>query len=179
MDVGCYPIHLANLLFKEEPAEAWARASWAPEGVDEAVRGCLAYPGGGMLQFSCGMTGPYDIFTRIIGSKGEMRLTNPFHPGEEDTLKIRADRHVRRESLSEGDPSFTPALRHIQEALSGEEWPHHLAAEDAGRTAEAIGMVRWSIGRAGSPRLMRPQPPADVPAPQCGALSARAKAPGL
>lgn len=146
MDVGCYPIHLANLLFREGPVEAWARASWAAEGVDEAVRGCLAYPSGGMLQFSCGMTGPYDTFTRIIGSKGEMRLTNPFHPGEEDTLKIRADRHVRRESLSEGEPSFTPALRHIQEVLSGEERPRHLATEDALVTADAIQRVRESIG---------------------------------
>jgi predicted dehydrogenase len=140
-DVGCYPIRLARMLFDAEPDPAGmiADAAWSGSGVDTELWGALAFPGDRRLLFSCGFAGAYDTFTRVLGTAGEIRITNPFHPGQDDTFAIVHDDEVQEHPAApSGEPSFTPAIRHIHRVLRGREPPRHLAADEAMGNATAI-----------------------------------------
>jgi hypothetical protein len=68
----------------------------------------------------------------VLGSAGQIQLTNPFHPSRGDTLTIRrpgADPVVEHPTVDER--SFTAAIRHIHAALRGEQAPAHTAADYA------------------------------------------------
>lgn len=140
-DVGCYCVRLGRLVLGEDAADGDGLALWAPEGVDESSQCVLAFPNGGRLVFSCGMTRPFDAFSRVIGSEGEVRLTNPFHPAAHDTLEVRRGDERRTEPSEQDVPSFTQAVRHIGEVVRGRAAPEHLAVDEALGNAAAIDLL--------------------------------------
>lgn len=84
-DVGCYPIRLARELFGADHESAWATAEWGGQGVDVDCWGTLGFPGGRrLLLLSAGLRRDYDTFTRLLGTSGQIHITNPFHPGPGD-----------------------------------------------------------------------------------------------
>ncbi|HXB46937.1 MAG TPA: Gfo/Idh/MocA family oxidoreductase [Streptosporangiaceae bacterium] len=137
-DVGCYPIRLAFELFGTEHMSAWGTYVPGGEGVDLETVAVLGYAGGRQLVLSCGMNRSYDANTRLLGSDGEIRMTNPFHPGDADRFEVIGKRHEVRAAAPPGEPSFAPAIRHIQAALSGTEEPRLLAIDTALPTARAL-----------------------------------------
>jgi hypothetical protein len=81
----------------------------------------------------------YDTFSRLIGTDGQIHLSNPFHPGPGDSVTSYPDRgepSTWTPGLSE--PSFTPALRHINAVLAGTEEPRRLALQTSLSTARAL-----------------------------------------
>jgi predicted dehydrogenase len=143
-DVGCYPIRLARLLFDAEPdpARAIADAEWLPNGIDTELWGALVFPGDRRLVLSCGFRSRDDMFARVLGTEGEIRMTSPFHPEDGDTFTVVTDSgeetHIAAPS---GERSFTPAIRHIHRVLRGQEPPRHLAVDEAQGNADAIGSL--------------------------------------
>ena len=140
-DVGCYPIRLARLLFDADPdlSRAIADAEWIGNGADTELWGALVFPDDRRLVFSCGFRTAFDTFTRVFGTEGEIRMTNPFHPGNDDQLIVMHDDEVQSQSgAPAGEYSFTPALRHIHRAVRGLEPPRHLAVDEAMGNATAI-----------------------------------------
>jgi predicted dehydrogenase len=151
-DVGCYCLHLGSQLFTADPTAAAGLARLAPEGVDEESHAAVLYPGNRFLTLSCGLRRPYiDTFTRVLGSRGEIRLSHAYHPRPHDTVELRTGERTVIERPTGPDPSFTPAIRHIHAAIGGREEPRHLAVSDAMRTAVGLELVRRSLGltRAG------------------------------
>ncbi len=146
-DVGCYPVQLATLLFQSEVARAEASASWSPGGVDEAMQGFLAYQGGQAMLFSCGMSRPYDTFTRIVGGEGEIRVRNPYHPQPGDPVQLRRGSMVTKERPTRDEHSFAAAIRHIHAVLRSEAEPRYLAQETAMQTALALEALRGAAQR--------------------------------
>lgn len=147
MDVGCYCVAFARHVMRSDADGAVAIIRWAPEGVDEEASGVLEFPGERQLIFSCGMRrGSQDCFTRILGTEGEIRLTNPYHPGAQDSMAVRrwGKELVDRTATDEGSPSFTQAIEHIHRVLRGEEQPRHLATEDALGNALALDAIQRS-----------------------------------
>jgi predicted dehydrogenase len=143
LDVGCYSVRFGRMVLNADPAGAMARAVWAPEGVDEELIGVLDFSGERRLVLSCGFRRTAgDTFSRVLGSEGEIRLTNPFHPRPTDTMTIRKpDGSERVWSENEDEPNFTAAIRHIHRVLHGEESPLHLATQDALGNAVAIDLL--------------------------------------
>jgi len=139
-DVGCYCIRFGRLLLGEATAGT-ALARWTDQGVDLDLQGVLEFPVDRRLLFSCGMSRPPDTFARVIGSEGEVRLSNPYHSRQADTLEVRHGGEDRVERPSNDEPSFTDALRHIQAVLGGEEAPRHLALDEAAGNAAAIDLL--------------------------------------
>lgn len=138
-DVGCYPIRLALDLFGAEHQSAWADAVVGGRGVDVESWGSLGYPGDRRLLLSCGLRRSYDTLTRLLGDAGEIRLSNPFHPSAEDYFEVLSpgrDAGPRQQAADE--PSFTPAIRHIQAVLHGDEAPRLLATDTALPVARAL-----------------------------------------
>jgi predicted dehydrogenase len=145
-DVGCYPIRMAQLIFDAVPDEAVALSTWAPEGVDEETQAVLNYSGNRRLTLACGLNHLYDTFTRVRGTEGEIRFSNPFHPGLQDTLEIHRAGTVTIEHPTGAEPSFTAAIRHIHAVLRGDEPPRHLATEDSLATAQALELLHQRMG---------------------------------
>jgi predicted dehydrogenase len=144
-DVGCYPIRLARLLFDDEPdlSRTIADATWIDSGLDTELWGALSFPGERRLVFTCGFHTPHDPFTRVLGTGGEIRLTNPFHPSDTDTCTVitEAGDEEPVAAAPTGEESFTPMIRHIHRALRGLEEPRHLAIDDAMGNATAIAAL--------------------------------------
>lgn len=139
LDVGCYPVRLAQEFFGEHES-AWSAAATAGMGVDMESWGSLGYRGGRRLLLSCGMQRPYDTFSRLLGTAGQIHVTNPFHPGPGDRVSLLAESGSEPDvqTIRTDEPSFTAAIRHIQAAVRGEQEPRMLAVETSLATARAL-----------------------------------------
>jgi predicted dehydrogenase len=139
LDVGCYPVRLAQELFGPDYLKAWAVRETGGQGVDIETWGTLGYSDGRRLLLSCGMRRGYDTFSRLLGTEGQIHVSNPFHPGPDDEIILHPARgETTRFPASAGEPSFTAAIRHISAAISGEERPRLLATETSLATARAL-----------------------------------------
>jgi predicted dehydrogenase len=153
LDVGCYPVRLAQELFGPAHESAWAHAIMGGDGVDVDTWGVLGYPRGRRLLLSCGLYRSYDTFTTLDGTAGQIRITNPFHPGPGDSYQlISQGAEARSFAAPAQDHSFTAALRHINAAIRGIEQPRLLAVETSLATASALADLRNSVGQAGHDR---------------------------
>jgi predicted dehydrogenase len=137
-DVGCYPIRLAFELFGEEHRSAWGSAVAGGHGVDVESVAVLGYSNGRRLVLSCGLGRRYDTFTRLLGTNGEIRMSNPFHPSEADQFEVIGRETTTSPAAVGGEPSFTPAIRHIQAVLRGAEAPRQLAVHTSLPVARAL-----------------------------------------
>ena len=148
-DVGCYPVRIALELFGAGHTDAWATAVWGGHDVDVDTQGSLGFPGGRRLLLTCGMRRAYDTFTRLLGTAGQIQLTNPFHPGRGDSYTVLTDGEPPR-TLDAGaaEPSFTGMIRHIQNVLHGGEAPRQLALDTSLASARALHDLHQSMGTA-------------------------------
>ena len=145
-DVGCYPVRIALELFGAGHTDAWATAVWGGHDVDVDTQGSLGFPGGRRLLLTCGMRRAYDTFTRLLGTAGQIQLTNPFHPGRGDSYTVLTDGEPPR-TLDAGaaEPSFTGMIRHIQNVLRGGEAPRQLALDTSLTSAQALHDLHQSM----------------------------------
>src|SRR5215831_8764360 len=151
-DIGCYPVRLARDLFAAEHISASAAARYDPGGVDVATWGWLGFPGDRRLLLSCGFDKAQDTFSRLLGTAGQINLTNPFHPTPQDRFEVcvegrEPDVHP---AMGRDQQSFTPAVRHIQAVVKGEEEPRLLAVDTSLGSAQALhDLARSAAARAG------------------------------
>ncbi|MEP7023444.1 MAG: Gfo/Idh/MocA family oxidoreductase, partial [Actinomycetota bacterium] len=146
-DVGCYPVRLALELFGAGHTGAWAAANWGGRGVDVEMVGSLGFPGGQRLLLSSSMRRSFDTFSRLLGTGGQIQLTNPFHPRAGDHFEVLTDGEPAR-TIDAGatEPSFTNAIRHVQAVLRGEQAPRQLALDTSLASAQALHDLHESMG---------------------------------
>jgi hypothetical protein len=136
---------LGRLLFDAEPEQAAARA-FTEHGVDADTDGILDFPGERRLLFSASMRRPFSTATRIIGTEGELKVSNPFHPKRGDSVQRWTDGRLTDEWPAGDKPAFQYGIEHIHAVLAGDTPPQHLAATDARGNARALDMVREAAG---------------------------------
>jgi xylose dehydrogenase (NAD/NADP) len=146
LDVGCYPIRLARLLFGAEPATAAASAVTGESGVDAEFAAVLAFPGDQRLIFSVGMRRAPSTYTRIIGDDGELRVSNPYHPTEHDTVELWRGGSLVQTWTADPARAFQHAIEHVADVVGGRAEPLHLAATDAPGNARALDLARAAAG---------------------------------
>ncbi len=144
-DVGCYPIRLGFELFGGVHQSAWGACVPGGHGVDLETTAVLGYGNGRSLMMSCGMNRRYDTFTRLLGTNGEVRMSNPFHPSAGDRIEILGRETESAAAAPAGEPSFSAAIRHIQAVLTGGEEPRCLAADTSLPTAQALHDLRAQL----------------------------------
>jgi predicted dehydrogenase len=138
-DLGVYPIRLARELFGTEHESAWAAAQWGGDGVDVDLQGSLGFPGGRRLLLSCGFGRAFDTFSRLMGTRGQINVSDPLVPGAHDYFEVRADgREPQRYPAGSPGPLFAAMVGHIQAVLAGQEAPRLLAADTALGNARAV-----------------------------------------
>jgi predicted dehydrogenase len=166
-DVGCYPVRLARELFGDEHESAWATARWgggagaagpgaagpgAAGGVDVDTQGSLGFPGGRRLLLSCGFGRSLDTYSRLLGTSGQIHVSNAFHPGPGDHFEVLAEgAEPRTEAAAGTEPSFTAAIAHIQAVIRGEQQPRSLALDTSLGSAQALHDLRESAAAARAP----------------------------
>lgn len=108
MDVGCYCVNFSRYVAGTEPLEASALAEFGAESrVDEVFCGTLRFPGGVLAQFhtsmrSCGFAG-----AEISGTKGRIRVENPWKPPADETaFDILAGKDTRKVVIENGGEVF-------------------------------------------------------------------------
>jgi predicted dehydrogenase len=148
-DVGCYPVRIALELFGAGHTDAWAMAVRGGQDIDLDTQGSLGFPGGRRLLLSCGMRRSGETFTRLLGTGGQIHLSNPFHPREGDTYTLLTGSGAPQVvDAGQRDPSFTDAIAHIQAVVRGEEAPRMLALETSLASAQALHDLHQSMGTA-------------------------------
>ncbi len=82
MDLGCYPLHWALTVMGAAPTEVSAQAELTPTGVDESLQSHLVFETGAEAFLNCSMAPDqkFKASMHLIGTKGEIRFTNPLAP---------------------------------------------------------------------------------------------------
>ena len=82
MDLGCYPLHWALTVMGAAPIEVSAKAELTPTGVEESLKSHLVFESGAEAFLNCSMAADqkFTASMRLVGSKGEIRFTNPLAP---------------------------------------------------------------------------------------------------
>ena len=91
MDIGCYLVYTARLLFGEEPARVSALIETDPQtGTDVMTSGILDFPSGQAV-FTCGtQTVPYQR-VQILGDRGRIEVEIPFNAPPDRPCRIFVD----------------------------------------------------------------------------------------
>jgi predicted dehydrogenase len=153
-DLGCYPVRLARELFGDEHESAWATARWGGDGVDVDSQGSLGFPGDRRLLLSCGFGRTPDTFSRLMGTGGQIHVSNAFHPGPQDHFEVFTPGAEPRSQAAAGtEPSFAAAIAHIQAVLAGEQAPRSLAIDTSLGSARALHDLLESAAAAKAPEL--------------------------
>lgn len=87
LDVGIYPVSFATLILGE-PSLIKSVAKIASTGIDEYANMILQYPGGETAQLLCGITFNSGIEAEIIGTKGSIKIKNPWFKATDFSVKI-------------------------------------------------------------------------------------------
>src|SRR6202034_4875022 len=148
-DVGCYPIRLAQVMFGPDHENAWARAVIGGDGVDVDTWGVLGYSGGRRLMLSAGMMRSYDTTSSLERTNAQILVSNPFHPGADDSYRVpTAGEEPRILSAGADEPSFTAAIRHINCVIRCELEPRLLAVDTSLPMAKALDDLAQSFSQA-------------------------------
>jgi predicted dehydrogenase len=93
MDVGCYTVHLARLLGREEPEVVSAQARLRTPDVDRAMRAELQFPSGHTGRITCSMWSTWFVqtYARVTGTRGEIRVINPTAPHLWHRMRVTSD----------------------------------------------------------------------------------------
>ncbi len=127
LDVGCYCVSAARLLAGCEPDRVYAEQATGRGGVDEGFAGVLRF-GEVLATFHCGFGGEHRGLA-ALGSKGELRATDPWHASEARVF-LNGEEHAAEDI----DP-YRLELENFAAAVRGDATPL------LGR-ADALGQAR-------------------------------------
>ncbi len=102
MDMGSYVVHWARLLGGEEPTVVSASPTLHNPEIDRAMDAELVFPSGhtGTVHCSLWSRSLLHVALRVIGDRGELRVTNPIAPQAMSWLTVSVGGRRRRESAS-------------------------------------------------------------------------------
>jgi predicted dehydrogenase len=111
MDMGCYVLHFCRTFGGAEPRVTEARPTLLAPAVDRAMDIRLAFPGGATGRALCSMLSwrLLDASARIEGTRGRMRVLNPWQPQLFHRLRIETPAGSRRERVP-GRATYTHQL---------------------------------------------------------------------
>ncbi|NBB76319.1 MAG: Gfo/Idh/MocA family oxidoreductase [Bacteroidetes bacterium] len=144
MDVGCYSISVARLIFNREPDHVTGYSEYDPEfGVDRLTSGLMSF-GSGTSVFTCSTQCYKGQYVKIYGTKGMMELDWPFNPdfSKDTTLTIRVGNDERVETFGPCD-HFTQQAEEFAHAILTDS-PVRISLDDSIGNMEVIDRVRGS-----------------------------------
>lgn len=120
LDVGVYPVAMAQMAFGGEPKDVTAIAHMGETGVDEQAGIVLGFESGGLAVLSCAVRTHTETETRIYGTDGWIRIRSPFF--KPDRLAVGSGRDVTEEAAIEIEGhGFTYEIREVIRCLAAGE----------------------------------------------------------
>jgi len=118
MDMGCYVLHFVRTLGGAEPSVKAARAKLLSPGVDRAMEVDLVFPSGATGRVICSMLSRrvIDVSGRVDGTRGSLRILNPFAPHLFHRLRVETPAGTRRERVR-GPATYTCQLEAFVRAV--------------------------------------------------------------
>ena len=131
MDMGCYVLHFVRTLGGAEPRVTAAKPKLLAPGVDRAMDIALAFPSGATGRAVCSMLSwrVIDASGRIEGTRGRMRILNPWAPHLLHRLRVETPAGSRSERVP-GRATYTHQLEAFVRAVR-EGAPVPTGADDA------------------------------------------------
>ena len=87
-DVGCYPISYARTIVGAEPVDVFGWQVTGEGGSDEVFVGQMRFKNDIHMQFDSSFRCPHRSYLEIVGSKGVLKISNPFKPGKNNTVQL-------------------------------------------------------------------------------------------
>ena len=103
MDVGCYPVNVARLLFGAEPTAVKSSILRDPDFGTDAVTSAVLDFGGRHATFTCSTQIEDKQSVSIVGTEGRIEIEIPFN--------IPPDRPTRLLHIAGGDPPVAPQIQ--------------------------------------------------------------------
>jgi predicted dehydrogenase len=118
MDMGCYVLHFVRTLGGAEPRVTGAKVKLLAPGVDRAMDITLAFPSGASGRAICSMLSwrLIDASGSVVGTRGRMRILNPWAPHLFHRLRIETPAGSRSERVP-GSATYTHQLEAFLRAV--------------------------------------------------------------
>lgn len=139
-DIGCYAVSIARLIAGEEPVQATGFAAMGTTGIDESFTGLLQFPGGLVAAVHSSFRAAYRTALEVTGSRGTLRVANPFKPGVREYIDV--EREDGRERIAvEGSPLLF--LRQIEDFVAAvlDERPPAVSLRESRGNAAALSAL--------------------------------------
>lgn len=143
LDIGCYAVNVARMLFGEEPTSVDGAVQIDPvSGTDVLSTGLLQFPRG-HATFSVSTRGEPDQRVTVLGSTGRLEVEIPFN--------IPPDRPTRVLYTAGGDPPVQPATEVLtfepadQYRLQAEAFAAAVLAGDPAPLAPADSVANLAV----------------------------------
>lgn len=143
MDVGCYCVDFTRALVGTEPVSVHGVAHRHGLGVDDYAAGVLAFAGGQLATFTCGMTVLSDQTAHIAGTEGRIEVVR-FWQGKEGFSLISPKGKVKRFEVKETRPIYAVEADAFAEVVAGA--PNWNAPENTLGNLRVLGELRRSGG---------------------------------
>lgn len=141
LDVGCYVVNFARLIYGREPVAAAALVS-VPEGaeVEHAVAAALDFGAGQTSVLDCAFAWPRQQRAEVVGTEGKLVLEMPFTPRPDEAIArlIVGDETVERRFL--GVEHYRLEVEHFAACVRAGT-PLATSPEDAVGNAAAIELI--------------------------------------
>jgi predicted dehydrogenase len=149
LDVGCYPVSYACLLFGHDATSATGLVRLTSRGVDEEVAGTLGFSGGRAASVYAGFRAAYRTWLEITGTEGWMRVPHPFTPGPLETIEIERLGERRRLEVRGSDALF---VRQVSDFVATvvDGAPPVMPLAESRRVAAALSLLRKAVQEVAS-----------------------------
>ncbi len=138
MDVGCYCVNAARMVFGREPLAG--SALWdvrAEFGVEISLAGVLEFSEGGLATFDCGFRAPGQGAYTVVGSLGQIEVPNAFVPAPTPVkVRVTGPSGLEEHEVGGVDQYQLEAEEFADALITGR--PLRIPAEDALGTLAAI-----------------------------------------
>lgn len=149
MDVGCYAVNAARMLFGEEPR--WASAQWDFRhdfDVEVSLAGILGFSDARTAIFDCGFRAAGQGSYAAVGTAGQIDVPAAFVPDPSATIVRIADKNGVREERIPGVDQYQLEAEEFADALLAGR-PLRIPADDALGTLRAIAALHRSAAADG------------------------------
>lgn len=146
MDLGCYAIHWVRFHAEAEPQVVSARARLSSPALDRWIEADFRFDDGHTGRIVCslaGFTRPR-IRGRVLGSRGELRVTNPIAPHFFHRVRVSGDGGRRYERVS-GRATYVHQLEAFAARVRGGA-PLHCEAREGVANMAVIDAVYDAAG---------------------------------
>ena len=149
-DVGCYPVNFAQAVVGNDPIEVFGWQVLSDTGVDLTFAGTMRFASGVLAQFHSSFQAPERWEAEVIGSRGTLRLNEPWRhqPGEPAIIRLR--RGADEETLTVEDvDAYLCEVETMADCILEKAKPPYSLSQSRGNVATITALLESA--RRGKP----------------------------